>query len=148
MHLFKAIAFNVVAIVVVITALPAGMPVASAQVGQIDTQPAIAAIMNAGNRADRVKGITKVPSVGVVRLDFIALPFSSDGIPSWQEFRILAQRNAAGVRKLQHALMANAATRDALARNGVEAWQVAGAQISSKGSLRLYIFSRWERRPL
>jgi hypothetical protein len=122
-------------------------PIAHAQVGQIDLQPSMAAIINAGSRANKVKSITKVPSVGVVRLDFVVTPLLGSGVPSWQEYRVLAQRNAAGVRKLQQALMANPVTRDALADHGIEAWQVAGAQISSKGSLRLYIFSRWERRP-
>lgn len=147
MNMLKAVSLAL-AIATAAVVQPAALPPAHAQVGQIDAQPATSAIMNAGTRADRVKSITRVPSVGVVRLDFVIAPLLDSTVPTWQEFRIMAQRNAAGVRKLQNALMANPATREALARNGVEAWQVAGAQISSKGSLRLYIFSRWERRPL
>lgn len=147
MNMLKAVSLAL-AIATAAVVQPAALQPAHAQVGQIDAQPATSAIMNAGTRADRVKSITRVPSVGVVRLDFVIAPLLDSTVPTWQEFRIMAQRNAAGVRKLQNALMANPATREALARNGVEAWQVAGAQISSKGSLRLYIFSRWERRPL
>ena len=48
----------------------------------------------------------------------------------------------AGVAKLRQALRSNPATREALAKRGIDPGQVAGAQISSNGSLRLYIFSR------
>jgi hypothetical protein len=54
----------------------------------------------------------------------------------------MVSRNAAGVNKLRQALRANPATRAALAKRGIDASQVAGAMISSNGSLRLYIFSR------
>ena len=121
--------------------LPA--PRGLAQGSQIDVTMASSAIMNAGARAARVKSITKVPSVGVIRLDMRRIPtFSASDVPDEQEFRILASRNAAGVSALQRALMANPVTREALARHGVEVKKVAGAQISTNGSLRLYIFSR------
>ena len=99
------------------------------------------AIMNAGSRAAKVKAIKKVPSVGVVRLDFNSMsPFSD--LPTPAEFRIMVSNNAAGVNKLRQALRANPVTRAALAKRGIDPGQVAGAQISSNGSLRLYIFSR------
>jgi hypothetical protein len=103
---------------------------------------ASAAITAAGTRANKVKGIKRVPSVGVVRLD-VGTNFglwSDQMTPA--EYRILAKRNAAGVSKLQRELRNNPATRDALAKRGISPSQVVGAQISSNGSLRLYIFSR------
>jgi hypothetical protein len=114
---------------------------ASAQVSQIDVHASISAIMDAGHRADRVKTIKKVPSVGVIRLDMGPV-ISSSSIPDQSEYRIMVSRNAAGVNKLRRALAANPATRAALAKRGISPSQVAGAQISSNGSLRLYIFSR------
>lgn len=123
------------------------VPQAAAQVGEIDARPAMSAIMNAGKRADQVKSITRVPSVGVVRLDMRMVPLPGSDVPSWPEYKIMVQKFSGGVNKLRRALMANPVTRAALAKNGVEAWQVAGVQISSNGSLRLYIFSRWNNRP-
>lgn len=125
----------------VLTAQLAGAPGALAQVSGADVQRATSAIMNAGSRAGTVKSIKRVPSVGVVRLDFNSMsPWSN--LPTPAEYRIMVSRNAAGVAKLRRALRANPATRAALARRGIDPGQVAGAQISSNGSLRLYIFSR------
>jgi hypothetical protein len=124
---------------VAIMTAPCAVPGAMAQVTGADIQMANSAIINAGNRAGRVKAITKVPSVGVVRLD--TGPMLSDQ-PDPADYRIMVSRNAAGVNKLRQALRANPATRAALAKRGIDASQVAGAMISSNGSLRLYIFSR------
>lgn len=123
------------------------VPQASAQVSEIDGRMAMSAIMNAGRRADEVKSITKVPSVGVIRLDIRLVPLAGSDVPTWMEYKIMVQKFSGGVNKLRRALMANPVTRAALAKNHVEAWQVAGVQISSNGSLRLYIFSRWDSRP-
>lgn len=120
---------------------PVAAPCANAQVSQIDVHMAISSIMNAGRRAAQVPGIAKVPSVGVIRLDVPTVPQFMGDIPDWQEFRIMVQKNAAGVARLQKALAANPVTRAALARNHVQPWQVAGVQIGSHGALRLYIFS-------
>lgn len=127
-------------------ALFAAMPVSAtaiqAQVSGADIQMASAAIMAAGSRASKVKAIKRVPSVGVVRLDFGPTLRTWSGQMDPAEYRILAQKNAAGVSRLQQALRANPATRAALQKRGINPSQVAGAQISSNGSLRLYIFSR------
>lgn len=120
---------------------PLSAPQAVAQVTNIDVQWAISSIQMAGSRANKVPGIKKVPSVGVIRLDIPTVPMISGDIPTWQEFRIMAQRNAAGVAKLQKALAANPVTAAALAKSRVKPWQVAGVQIGSNGALRLYIFS-------
>lgn len=122
-------------------AMPAA-PAALAQVSGPDNQMASAAITAAGSRASKVKAIKRVPSVGVVRLDVgPSIRRWSDGMTP-AEYRILANKNAAGVSKLQRELRNNPVTRDALAKHGISPSQVAGAQISSNGSLRLYIFSR------
>lgn len=114
---------------------------AVAQVTNIDVQWAISSIQQAGKRANQVPGIKKVPSVGVIRLDIPTIPMFNGDVPDWQEFRIMTQRNAAGVAKLQRNLAANPVTAAALAKNHVQPWQVAGVQIGSNGALRLYIFS-------
>jgi hypothetical protein len=117
-------------------------PASMAQVWGPDVQMSSAAIVNAGTRASRVSGIKKVPSVGVVRLDVGPVISGGSSVPSPSEFRIMVSRNQAGVNKLRRALNANPVTRAALAQRGIRVSQVAGAQISSNGSLRLYIFSR------
>ena len=131
----------VLLIAVAVWVAAAGVPDATAQVSGADIERASSAIMNAGNRASKVKAIKRVPSVGVVRLDFNPMMAFSD-LPDPAEYRIMVSRNAAGVAKLRQALRSNPATREALAKRGIDPGQVAGAQISSNGSLRLYIFSR------
>ena len=121
--------------------LPAAAPDARAQVTNIDVQWAISSIQMAGSRANKVPGIKKVPSVGVIRLDIPTVPMISGDIPTWQEFKIMTQRNAAGVAKLRRALSANPVTAAAMARVHIQPYQVAGVQIASSGSLRFYIFS-------
>jgi hypothetical protein len=121
--------------------VPVAATTATAQVTNIDVQMATSSIMQAGVRAAKIPGIKKVPSVGVIRLDVPTVPMFTGDIPTWQEFAIMARNNAAGVSKLQRALSANPVTAAALARNHVQPWQVAGAQIGSNGALRLYIFS-------
>lgn len=121
--------------------VPAAAPVALAQVTNIDVQWAISSIQMAGKRAAQVPGIKKVPSVGVIRLDVPTIPMFNGDVPDWQEFKIMTQRNAAGVAKLQRNLAANPVTAKALAKNHVSPSQVAGVQIGSNGALRLYIFS-------
>jgi hypothetical protein len=128
--------------VVAILAAPLGVPEAMAQVSGADIQMASSAIINAGSRASRVKSIKKVPSVGVVRLDFGPTVSIWSDQPDPADYRIMVSKNQAGVNKLRQALKANPATREALAKRGISPSQVAGAQISSNGSLRLYIFSR------
>lgn len=127
-----------------VAAAPAGLPApAMGQVTEIDAQMAVSSITSAGSRAAKVRQVKKVPSVGVIRLDMWTSPtFSNSSIPDASDFRILAQRNAAGVKRLQQALQANPVTREALAKRGISPRQVAGVQVSSNGSLRLYIFRR------
>ena len=113
---------------------PLAVPGALAQVTNIDVQWAISSIMMAGKRANQVPGIKKVPSVGVIRLDIPTVPMFRGDIPDWQDFKIMTQKNAAGVAKLQKALAANPVTRAALAKHRVQPWQVARARHGSWAS--------------
>ena len=138
MKTLKALPF---ALALIAAGLSAAALPAVAQVTNIDVQWAISSIQMAGKRANQIPGIKKVPSVGVIRLDIPTVPMFNGDIPDWQEFKIMTQRNAAGVAKLQKNLAANPVTAAALAKNRVKPWQVAGVQIGSNGALRLYIFS-------
>lgn len=140
MKTFKALPFAI-ALLGAAAIVPAFAPAAFAQVTNIDVQWAISSIQMAGKRANQIPGIKKVPSVGVIRLDVPTIPMFNGDVPDWQEFKIMTQRNAAGVAKLQKNLAANPVTAAALAKHRVQPWQVAGVQIGSTGSLRLYIFS-------
>ena len=140
MKILKSLPFAL-ALVASAALVPAVTTDARAQVTNIDVQWATSSIQMAGKRANQVPGIKKVPSVGVIRLDIPTIPMFNGDVPDWQEFKIMTQRNAAGVAKLQKNLAANPVTAAALAKNHVQPWQVAGVQIGSNGSLRLYIFT-------
>lgn len=139
MKTLKALAFAL-ALAASAALLPPA-PGAVAQVTNIDVQWAISAIQMAGRRADLVPGVKKVPSIGVVRLDVPTVPMFNGDIPNWQDFKIMTQKNAAGVAKLQRALAANPVTAAAMAKVRIQPYQVAGVQIATSGSLRFYIFS-------
>ncbi|PZF78314.1 hypothetical protein DK847_00350 [Aestuariivirga litoralis] len=140
MKTLKALPFAL-ALLAASAIVPLCAPQAVAQVTNIDVQWAISSIQMAGKRASQVPGIKKVPSVGVIRLDIPTVPMYRGDIPDWQDFKIMTQRNAAGVAKLQRNLAANPVTAAALAKVRVKPSQVAGVQIGSNGALRLYIFS-------
>ena len=140
MKILKSLPFAL-ALVASAALVPAVTTDARAQVTNIDVQWAISSIQMAGKRANQVPGIKKVPSIGVIRLDIPTIPMFNGDVPDWQEFKIMTQRNAAGVAKLQRNLAANPVTAAALAKNHVQPWQEAGVQIGSNGSLRLYIFT-------
>ena len=106
MNSFRAL---LTAIAVAAAPLSAAPP-AIAQVNGADIQLATSAIMNAGSRAAKVKAIKKVPSVGVIRLDFNSMSPWSD-LPTESDYRIMVSKNAGGVAKLQQALRSNPATR-------------------------------------
>ena len=82
---------------------------------------AISAIMSAGSRAATVRGVRKVPSVGVVNLNFQPYHrFSDNNDTNIVELRLMATRNAAGIRRLQSALASNPVTAKALSRHDTE----------------------------
>jgi hypothetical protein len=112
----------------------------AAQVTEIDVHMAESAIMLSGTRAAKVAHVSRVPSIGVIRLDVRSVPrFRNDSIPDVSEFRILAEKYSRGIAKLRSALQANPATRKALAAHGISVNRVVGVQISSSGALRLYL---------
>ena len=113
MKILKSLPFAL-ALVASAALVPAVTTDARAQVTNIDVQWATSSIQMAGKRANQVPGIKKVPSVGVIRLDIPTVPMFRGDIPDWQEFKIMTQRNAAGVAKLQRALAANPVTAAAI----------------------------------
>jgi hypothetical protein len=99
-----------------------------------------AVIMSAGSRAAQIRTLRSVPSVGVVNLAIRRVPrFRNDSVPDVSEYRISAEKNAAGITRLRAALKANPVTRKALAARGISINRVVGVRISSNGSLRLYL---------
>jgi hypothetical protein len=112
---------------------------ASAQVTESDVFSAESAILSAGSRAAEISQLGQIPSVGVVNLAIRSTPRRNHNIPDVQAFRISAERNFAGIHRLRAALAANPATRAALADHGVRVSHVVGVDISSNGSMRIYI---------
>lgn len=106
-----------------------------------DGTQALSAIMAASSRAATVRSLRKVPSVGVVNLNFQPYGrFSDDSSETnINELRIMAVRKAGGIRRLQSALASNPVTARALSSHGVDIGRIVGVMISSGGSLRLYI---------
>jgi GrpB-like predicted nucleotidyltransferase (UPF0157 family) len=125
-----------VALLVGLAAFPS-LPIA--QVSEDDAQNAQSAIVFAGSRAARVAAIRDVPDVGVVNLNARRGFRSGDSVPEPEEFRISAAKNAAGIRRMRAALRANPVTRRELAERGISVNAVVGVNVSSSGSLRLYV---------
>jgi hypothetical protein len=103
----------------------------SAQIFQEDVYKAESAIMSAGSRSAAVSRLKDIPSVGVINLAFRNTARFRDDVPDVSEFRISAEKNFSGIKKLRAALRANPATRQELARHGIAVY--------SNGSIRLYI---------
>jgi hypothetical protein len=112
---------------------------ASAQVFADDAYRAESAIISAGSRASVVSRIRAIPSIGVINLSFRNTARFRSDVPDVSEFKISAQKNRAGIFKLRSALQANPAIRAELARHGISIGRVVGVDVSSNGSLRLYI---------
>jgi hypothetical protein len=110
-----------------------------AQVSQADALDAQSAILSSGSRAAQVSSVKDVPSVGVVNLNTRRGLRFDDDVPTREEFRISAAKNAIGIRRLRKALGANPVTRAALAEHGIAVQDVIGVTVSSNGSLRLYV---------
>jgi len=122
---------------VLLTLSPASLPAQA--FGGGDSYRAQAAIMSAGSRAAAVSRLKAVPSVGVVNLNIRWVPMFRSDDPDPAEYRISAGKNLSGIRRLRAALAANSATRRALANHGIAIGRVVGVDVSSSGSLRLYI---------
>ena len=116
---------------------PASLPAQA--FGGGDSYKAQAAIMSAGSRAAAISRLKAVPSVGVVNLNIRWVPMFRSDDPDPAEYRISAGKNFSGIKRLRAALAANPATRRALARRGIAIGRVVGVDVSSNGSIRLYI---------
>lgn len=103
------------------------------------TYKAEAAIMSAGSRAAAISRLKAVPSVGVVNLNIRRVPRFGSDVPDIAEFRVSASKNFSGIKRLRNALASNPVTRRALAIRGISIGKVVGVDISSNGSLRLYL---------
>jgi hypothetical protein len=103
------------------------------------TYKAGAAIMSAGSRAGAVSRLKAVPSVGVINLNIRRAPRFNSDVPDITEFRVSAGKNFSGIKRLRNALASNPVTRHALGSRGISIGRVVGVDISSNGSLRLYV---------
>lgn len=103
------------------------------------TYKAEAAIISAGSRAGAVSRLKAVPSVGLINLNIRRAPRFGSDVPDIAEFRVSAGKNLSGIKRLRNALAANPVTRRALAIRGISIGKVVGVDISSNGSLRLYV---------
>jgi hypothetical protein len=103
------------------------------------TYKAEAAIMSAGSRAGAVSRLKAVPSVGVINLNIRRAPRFNSDVPDVAEFRVSAGKNFSGIKRLRNALASNHVTRSALGSRGISIGRVVGVDISSNGSLRLYV---------
>lgn len=104
-----------------------------------DAYKAEAAIMSAGSRAAAISRLKAVPSVGVVNLKIRRVPTLRSNVPDVAEYKISAGKNFSGIKRLRNALATNPVTRRALASRGISIGKVVGVDVSSNGSLRLYI---------
>jgi hypothetical protein len=111
----------------------------SAQAFGGGTYKAQAAIMSAGSRAGAISRLKAVPSVGVINLKIRWVPTFRSDVPDVAEYRNSAGKNFSGIKRLRNALAANPVTRRALASRGISIGRVVGVDISSNGSLRLYL---------
>ena len=107
--------------------------------GGSESYKADAAIISAGSRAAAISRLKAVPSVGVVNLKIRWVPTFRSDDPGPAEYRISAGKNFSGIKRLRNALVANPVTRRALASRGISIGHVVGVDISSNGSLRLYV---------
>lgn len=103
------------------------------------TYKAEATIMSAGSRAAAISRLKAVPRVGVVNLNIRRVPRFGSDVPDIAEFRVSAGKNFSGIKRLRNALASNPVTRRALAIRGISIGKVVGVDISSNGSLRLYL---------
>lgn len=98
-----------------------------------------AAILSAGSRVAAISRLRAVPSVGVVNLNIRTVPRFRSNETDVAEYRISAGKNFSGIKRLRNALASNPVTRRALGIRGISIGRVVGVDISSNGSLRLYV---------
>lgn len=112
---------------------------ASAQIADETVRQATIGMMNAGNDAFEVAGLRHVPRVTIINLRLIANYRVRKERLRLSDFKISAEKNAAGIARLRKALKANPATRAAIAEKGVGVNRIVAVHIFSNGSLRVFI---------
>ncbi len=129
------------ATIVMFAGLLGSAPLPAAAMDMASEVAAEGAIAGARSAAARIARIDHVPSVGVVNLNVATERFNRDErvFMDAGDFRGLAARYSGGISRLKRALMANPATRSALADHGIEVGDVVGVKVSSSGSLRLFV---------
>ena len=120
-------------------ALLFAVPAASAQIADETVRQAFVGMMKAGNDSYEVAGLRHVPRLTVINLRIIANYRARRERLHVADFKISAEKNAAGIARLRRALKANPATRAALADRGVEVSRILAVHIFSDGSLRVFI---------
>jgi hypothetical protein len=116
----------------------AGGP-APAQFADDTIRQAMVGIMKAGNRADQIAALRHVPRVTVINLRLLGMRNVRRAKFELAEFKISAEKNAAGINRLRKALKANPVTRAALAETGVDFNRILAVHIFSNGSLRVFV---------
>jgi len=112
---------------------------ASAQIADETVRQATVGMMNAGHDAYEVAGLRHVPRLTVINLRLIASYRVRRERERVSDFKIGAEKNAAGIARLRKALKANPAARAALAERGVDIGRILAVHIFSDGSLRVFI---------
>jgi hypothetical protein len=116
------------------------LPITSqAQVDSSNYSETASAILSAGSTSAKIRSLKSVPSIGIVRVQFGFVPRLSNDGENTSTLLISAERNGAGIAKLRSALASNSVTRQALVQQGISISRIIGANVSSNGSLRLFV---------
>lgn len=130
---------HALALIIALSIAPVTATSGGAQVGQPEIGQAESAMTFASRRADAVRRLKQVPSVGVIRLDALRVPrFRDEGVDI-AELYVYAEKHAGGIGRLRAALKANPVTRRALQVRNIPLHRVVGVHIGSNGALRVYI---------
>ena len=125
---------------IVLFALVLALPTAAR--AQIDSPAVIegtSAIFDAAQAAEQIRHLRQVPSVGVLYIEGGGVFTSSHIGEQLSSMEILAERNAANINILRHALRANPVTARTMAEHHVNVNHVIGVSIGATGSLRFFI---------
>ena len=110
-----------------------------AQVDSSNYSETASAILSAGSASAKIRSLKSVPSLGIVRVQFGFVPRLSNDGENTSTLLLSAERNSAGIAKLRSALAGNPVTRQTLQQHGVSINHVIGANVSTNGSLRLFV---------
>ena len=116
------------------------LPITSqAQVDSSNYSETASAILSAGSASAKIRSLKSVPSLGIIRVQFGFVPRLSNDGENTSTLLLSAERNSAGIAKLRSALADNPVTRQTLQQHGVSINHVIGANVSTNGSLRLFV---------